>query len=513
MQHPPKVKEAKGRTAGQGHRRGLILLGIALGLALAFVLLLPQLKQLFPPPKSGDMSHGRNFEVLDKVDPEGLASIAVTHLDGEAYTLRYQEGKLLLERPGQDPVAIQEALAERIIAAATSIAVEDTVTKDEEEVRAHLGDMGLDPPQIQVEAVHRDGRRDSFSLGWKVPETGYYYFRWSGDPGVYMCDEGVYQSFEYTAQMLLPVPRVELEKSLIDRISLSLRGQEPLEAVFATDSQGYQAATLQKPFVYPVDQDSAQALLTAAAQLRLGTRRDEITWENRGEYGFDDPIAQIEIHQQEGVFQQAEAGGALAPGSAPEQTLRLTLGQKVGGFFYTCQYEGQYYYVSSLLVDAFLEVTAEGIATKRPADLGDCEIASISIQAGGRVLELRKTKTEQVLPNNQLATDASGNLVYDVQVTLNGEVIPTDTFDSLVERLKAIQVSGEAGEEGQEGQDFMAGAGTPRWQMSLTTQGGTTRTLAAYPMDAFFDAVAVDGVARHVLHGEALEIALADLVE
>lgn len=35
-----------------------------------------------------------------------------------------------------------------------------------------------------------------------MPDTTYHYYRWSGDSGVYMCDSGTYEAFEYTAQML-----------------------------------------------------------------------------------------------------------------------------------------------------------------------------------------------------------------------------------------------------------------------------------------------------------------------
>lgn len=504
MHHPQKSKKpARGRPT----RRRLIYLGVALGLSLALVLLLPQIKRLFPSPLAVNLSGGRNFQVLDKANPQELESISVTHLTGEAYTLLYQEGRLLLQRSSQESVPIEEALEEKILEAATTIMVQDTVTQDEEEVREHLEDMGLDPAQIQVQVRYRDGRQDTLSFGWKAPETGFYYLRWSGDPGIYMCDEGVYQSFEYTARMLLPLDQVVLAQPLIDRISLRLKGQPSLGMRFATDVQGIQSAALEEPFAYPLDEAATQALLTAAAQFRLGARRDDITWENRAEHGFGDPVAEIEIHQQEGAFQQVDAGGALTPVVVPERTLRLVLGEKVGDFFYTCQYGGQYYDVSAMLVAAFLEVTPEGILSKYPANLGEAEIASVAAQVQGQVLEMRKVKTEQVLPNNQLATDASGNILYDVQVTLNGEAIAVEPFDSLVERLAAMRVSGPVGEE------FVPGETTPRWQLTLTTAEGVSRTLAAYPLDAFFDAIAVDGVVRYTLQAEALEIALGELLQ
>ena len=52
--------------------------------------------------------------------------------------------------------------------------------------------------------------------------------------------------------------------------------------------------------------------------------------------------------------------------------------------------------------------------------------------------------------------------------------------------------------------------GTARWQMTLTTTQGRSRTLAAYTMDAFQDVLAVDGVALCYISKEALEIALGE---
>jgi len=46
--------------------------------------------------------------------------------------------------------------------------------------------------------------------------------------------------------------------------------------------------------------------------------------------------------------------------------------------------------------------------------------------------------------------------------------------------------------------------------MTLTTTQGETRTLAAYPLDAFSDVLAVDGVALHYISKEALDIALGE---
>ncbi len=51
---------------------------------------------------------------------------------------------------------------------------------------------------------------------------------------------------------------------------------------------------------------------------------------------------------------------------------------------------------------------------------------------------------------------------------------------------------------------------SPRWQIVLTTEGGTVRTIAAYPLDTFSDALMVDGVIRYYVHIEALDSVLGE---
>ena len=119
-------------------------------------------------------------------------------------------------------------------------------------------------------------------------------------------------------------------------------------------------------------------------------------------------------------------------------------------------------------------------------------------------MDIKAVYTQKVTENNEVEKDEKGNVVYDIAATCNGQTITADAFTSLVERLKEMTVSGSLGES-------QVPAGTPRWQMTLTTTGGQSRTLAAYPMDTFNDILAVDGVALQYLNAEAIQIALGEL--
>jgi hypothetical protein len=96
--------------------------------------------------------------------------------------------------------------------------------------------------------------------------------------------------------------------------------------------------------------------------------------------------------------------------------------------------------------------------------------------------------------------------IYDTIATLNGEALPAAKAETLVQRLRSLSFSGSlpAG--------WTAEGLSPRWKMTLTGQDGDSRTLTAYRLDAFSDAVAVDGVALHYCYVEALEAALGELM-
>ncbi len=507
MQHPQKREDQKKERLKRSPARTLMMICVALGLSLAFVLLLPVVKSLFPASLRLPPMRSAYLAPLGEADVTQLSEITVKHQGGDSYTLAYQDGELYLNGEGGKLALINEAYADLILKAATELMVQDVVAHDAAEVKEHLGDMGLEPPRISVRVRYLGGREDVLDLGDKVPETGYYYYRWSGEKGVYMCDSGIFEAFEYTAAMLLPVSQPVLHKTLIDHITLRLKGQEPMELQFSTDGAGHITGAMKAPYAYPLDTTAAEGLLTAASGFRLGTKQGDATPDTEALYGFDDPLAVIDIHQQAGAYGDVDENGQYVTQSAEEQTLRIVLGRKEGDYFYTCEYAGERYLVSNFLVAPLAAATPDALLSQHPADLGDAVILSIQVQMGGRMLDIRQQRAERVLPNNQLATDESGNTLFDTTYTQNGRPMTQAAFDGLISRLKQMKVSGNV--DGS----FSIGASTPRWQMVMTTQGGSTRTLAAYPMDAFFDALAVDGVVKHSLNAESLSVALAELME
>lgn len=496
MQHPLKKKERKPVPI----RWLLLILLAAAALTVAALWLVPVLfpapvGQLYPDPEPE-----LNFETLQVSEPEQLRTITIAHQDGERYTLIYQEGALLLELDGQLR-DINDSLSADLLEAATTIAVENVVTKDSSEVAQHLPDMGLEPAQITVTVCYSDGQEDVLYIGNSVPNTTYSYYRWSGDDGIYMCDAGVAEIFAYTARRLLPVEQPQMENSLVDRLVIvNDYGETELTLNMGTD--GETTGTLLSPVCYPMSGDEASALMTSLENFRLGTPMGDAAV-LATEYGFDEPVCTVDIHQKEGLFTRINQNGEMVVETMPAQQFRLVFGRPEGDYFYTCAYEGQAYLVSRFLVEPLVSVVPGKLMTRHPADLGGLP-AAIGVETAKGSFSLEISQTLRVLENGQPETDEDGNWLYDTIAAKDGEVISSEKAEALVSRLKAMSFSGNVPEGWSPGEE------DPCWRVRLTDASGDIRTLTGYRLDAFSDAVAVDGVILHCCYTEALATALGD---
>ncbi|MBE5800829.1 MAG: hypothetical protein E7319_00890 [Clostridiales bacterium] len=499
MQQPPKVKQKKAPSMWLA----LVILAVAALAALALVLLLPQLvppaEQLYPDPEVV-----LTFQTLDISDAAQLDSITIQHAAGDSYTLRYKDGALYLEENGQ-LLDINDSYSEEFIAAATTIAVENTVAEDAAQVEEHLAEMGLAPAQTTVRVRYVDGKTNVLEIGAGVPLTTYSYYRWSGDPGVYMCDVGIAEIFALEANRLMPVEQPVLDAGLADRVEIRNTFGD-LTMQFTVNEQGISTATLVQPVCYPMSSSATSAMITVLDSLRLGTLLGDLTEENRAQYGFDQPLCTVDIHQQEGFHAQVNGDGQLIAQMMPAQQFRFVFGCLEEEFFYTCAYEGKVYLVSRFLVEPWIAAKADSLLTARPADMGTAQISDIQVETQTGSLHVQIDYVERVMENNELELDAEGNEIYDLVAVCNGESIPADQAQALVDRITAMGVSGSVPT------GWKPETENPRWRIVLTTIGGTSRTLEAYRLDAFSDALAVDGVIMHYCYVEALASAMGEMM-
>lgn len=494
MQHPPKRLHQK-----KNGKRLAILATLLLLMTAALLWLLPTVRTRHASTPAHTET-AEAFRTLEAREANELLSVTVYPDGASSYTLEVRDGTLYLQKGGE-LLDVNDVYADELLEVFTRIVSQETVTQNVKEVEEHLSDMGLAPARAKAVIRYQDGTEALLEVGATVPNTTYAYFRWSGDPGVYMCDVGVKEAFALTENHLLPVVQPEIHASLVEEVRLTNAAGESTFR-FASGASGQ----LVQPYAYPLSQAGTEQLLSALENFRLGTREAEVTEENRAQYGFQDPLCIVEIDQRAGYVNQIAEDGALASAQVDAQSLRFVIGRAEGDYFYTCEYEGDCYFISRFLTETLVKADRETLLTRTPADMGDVMIASIALEAPQGAWAVDVLRAEKVLPNNELEVDENGQVAYDTLVLINGEEKPEELFTALCDRLYALTVAGNVPE------NFVLSEGAePRWSLTVETTSATKRQIDAYRMDAFSDALAVDGVMRHYVHSDAIDVLIAGL--
>ena len=153
MQHPLK-KRPKRRPRP---RLLLILTGVGVALAAAALFfLLPAIKARFPAETPLPLETGPESRTLYLGDSSQLDSIVISQEEGDRYTLRMQDGHLVLERGGQW-LTVSDYQEEAMLKAVTQLVMPGVVTEDEAEVAGHLADMRLDTPRATAQVRYQHG--------------------------------------------------------------------------------------------------------------------------------------------------------------------------------------------------------------------------------------------------------------------------------------------------------------------------------------------------------------------
>lgn len=494
MQHPPK------KTKKKNSRKWLILLlAAALILSAALVLMLPIIRKLFPAQTLDYQIKESTVRTIGTRETAQIDSITLYPSEQNSYTLYLQDGKLMLERGGT-LWAIDEAYQEQLLDTFAEVSVQNTVMEDAAQAETELEAMGLTAPQARAVVRYQDGSEETMEVGAMAYGSPEYYFRWSGAPGIYLCHSGVLETLSLSEKALLPFEQVSIHSSLVE----SLRIQNANgECAFAFSGGSFGELTV--PWRYPMTDDTAQTLLTALANFRLGSYEAPLTEENHAGYGFDDPLCTLEIAQREGFTNIITEEGALGTAAHDAQTFRFVIGRPEGEFFYTCAYQGNVYLISRFLAETLVQANWQSLISRTPAAMGDQLLTDIVFETADFNVEVHVDRTESVLENNRLEVDSEGNIVYLTTVTVNGQEAPQEKLDVLLNSLNAFTVEGSI-------PDGVKAEEEPRWRITLVTEENDIRVLEGFRLDAFSDAVAVDGVMCHYVYDEAIDVLMAGLV-
>lgn len=406
-------------------------------------------------------------------DAAQVASITVSAPQGENYTLSYEGGSLWYQ--GETPFEVDDVLAVDILMACTSLSSEDTLA---EEAPQDLSAFGLSPARCTVTIAYTQGEPVTYYIGDSLPlETGYY-FMVDGDPRLYRVHDDLMDTFQVAEGVLYPVEQVRLTGSLIDQITLYDSRDQLLFRFEKRQERFY----MTHPHRYPVDQALFDNILTALENFRLGAYIGPDSPQER--QNLSDHQYRLMIHEGAGNAGTVTEG-VLTSSEQPEKTTQLLLwpmGDEQTG---VCATGGGLYRFLRLSLAFLYQLDLEWDTLPLNPAGGVTLENLVSLQVNEDVYQLRRT--ERVLENNQLETDAQGNVIYDLSVTKNGQAMSLDAFEARLNAVAAVSVGGRL-PEGFVPLEPVTDT------LIFTFTDGSTRTLTLSPYDTLHNAVGVDGV-------------------
>ena len=491
------VKRKKARK-GPG-RAALLLLALAiLGGALGVRMLLP--KEERTPLET----HGDTAQVLLSHASEEIARVAVSLRAGEGWeAVQTAPGALALT---DDPdMEIAPGHAANILRAAGEISCEAVLTDDPSLYLGDLTAFGLDDPALVATVDYTDGVTVTLRVGGPVSEddVGWLYMLLDGDKRLFAIDRGTVEDLAVDRSLLRPVTQPTLHAARFDEIALT--GPEGLIGQWALtgdigDADAGDRWRLISPLRYPADTEAIATLKQNLASLRLGAYVAPATAENLAFYGFDAPRLTLRVHQAAGSFGSVNAAGEWTLTDWPESDFNLAVGGALSEDVDYILYEDTIYTGSHYLLEVFMSLDWSATLSRyiAPTALGNLARLTVETAEGTRAYAI--IRTERVAENNELVTDESGGLVYDIACTLNGAAYDYEAFDAAYGRLIVATVSGRLPEGWQAG-------GEPHTVYTFEDVSGETHTVALTDFDALHDAVLMDGEAAFYLikGGFALE--------
>lgn len=436
-------------------------------------------------------------EIAETLDPSvvlyeysypDVVSITIRRGSEAPWTAVYS-GEEAVTILGEDGFTLTREESHAFLLGAVCIVAEDVLTDDPAVYADHLADFGLEFPQYEARIVYTDGTDITLRVGDQGPDGTWHYMLVSGDDRLFAFSNGSVESLFVNRDTLRKVDQPTLHKARIDRITLT--GPEGIEAQWLlagsiTDVDAVDKWQITTPFTYPADSTAMTTLLSNIANLRLGAYVCPATEENLIACGFDAPRLTIDIHMAAGTMGTTNAEGAVETTDWPESTVTFVIGGEKSDMvdYVLC---GDSIYISShFTMGLFIDYDVAGTMSRYPVMTALGNLARLTIRQNGEHTEYILTRTEQVAENNELITDADGNVVYDTAVTCNGAPIDHAAFASAYNALSLVTVSGML----PEGESVTA---EPHTVYTFADVNDTEHTVALASFDALHDTVIVDG--------------------
>ena len=414
---------------------------------------------------------------------EEVISITVTGPYDMPYTLqRDAEGVWQMEdSPG---FAFRQAMLDAMVDNAAVIITDDTIGRLSEHSDWHTDDFGLQDGCLRVEAGYSDGSHLAFRLGDPVPEeTPGYFFMLEGDDRIFTMSADVFEAYANTRMALHTVSEPALKGDLVDRITFS--GQDPF--VLEHTSDGWY---LTDPVVYPVAGSAVDSLLDKLEGVRFAQYVGRAADCDLASLGLDPAERTLTLDIAESMVTGYDADNQVTGSTVlPAYQLELSVGHEESEIVFYCLYRGEVNKATSFSAGFLRTQGWDSLLLAAPFNSGIGEINGLTWSQDGQTRVYSLAFNERILPNNELERDENGNVIYDVNVSCNGQETDSEAFAAAYGRLCSLRM------EDRLPADYSLPQGEPLLTVEVMRNDGKQRIVALWPLDALHDAVAVNGVA------------------
>lgn len=477
------VKKKKRRSFRHG-RAWLTLGAVVLALGVGGLALLES--RAVPTTVEEDVQETSG--VLTDYEASQISRLSITQRSGDSWAaIQSADGVLTLEDNPDYEISADKAAD--VLDAARNLSYQEILTED---VSAYsLADFGLEAPLLTLDVTYTDGAHWVLHLGdtLSLEENNAYYMLVDGDSRLFALDKGSAEALMVERASLHPVEQPVLHKARFDRITLADGSASTLADWALQGEIGGNAQDrwlLATPLQYPADGDSISSLQDNLVNFRLGAYVGEATPENLTAYGFDTPRLTITIHQAAGSIGSTDTDGVYAVTDWPESTFTLTVGGAKSDMVDYVLVDGSIYISSHFTLEVFLDMDPISTLSRYTVPVALGNLQSLTIRQGEAEAVYTLTRTEQVSENNDLVTDSSGNVVYDVTCDCNGKSVAYQSFESAYNDLLKVTVSGFLPTGWQAAEE-------PHTTFVFQAVTGESYTLELTRFDALHDAVLLDG--------------------
>lgn len=411
---------------------------------------------------------------------EDLLRFEVTNSKGEQFALVNTGAGFQVERQPDYPlneVDVSLMVKDLTILEATDLAGDAPLDT------AVLQELGLGPDAPRVTASYRDGQDITLLFGADArTEIPADFIMMADDSKVYTISPETKQHFDRSLNTLHTVPAINFNSQLVQRIRV-----EGENAFVLEQQEGWWE--VKEPVLAAADHQAVGKLLKDIGSMRFALYADEGSSSKLEEYGLLSPRRRIVFELSDSVITGYDKDDRVVDSlPVPAQQIQLDLGADYGNIGLYLLYDGKVYLGSNASMGFLKQLSLASVKSSSPLGIPVNRLRSILAEEGGKQALFTIGFMEAVLPNNQLARDEMGNLLYDILVDVGTAEIKPDSFMQEYLKLMALAGHGALPEGFTADDDQML----RRYQFELLD--GTTRELAFYPFDALHAAMRVNGV-------------------